>query len=87
MKFANAERVERKLLSVDQHIREAEEYRARGIGDVTEAQVRGLRQVKREVVNHEKLQADNKDYIYNRNRRREQRKLPQKMLDAVGGEL
>ena len=86
MKFVHKEQVERKLKSVDQHIREAEEYRARG-GAVTEDEIRGLRQVKREVVNHESLQADNKDYIENRNRRREQRKLPQKMLDAVGGEL
>lgn len=87
MKFVNKEQVERKLLSVDQHIREAEEYRARGIGDVTEAQVRGLHQVKRETVNHESLQADNKDYIENRNLRRAQRKFPQKILDAVSCEL
>ena len=86
MKFENKERVERKLRSVNQCIREAEEYRARG-GAVTEEEIGNLRQVKREIVNHESLQADNKDYIENRNRRREQRKLPQKMLDAVGGEL
>lgn len=86
MKFENKERVERKLRSVNQCIREAEEYRARG-GAVTEAEIGNLRQVKREIVNHESLQADNKDYIENRNRRREQRKLPQKILDAVGCEL
>lgn len=86
MKFVNKEHVERKLRSVEQCIKEAEEYRARG-GAISETEISGLRQVKREIVNHESLQADNKDYIENRNLRRAQRKLPQKILDAVGCEL
>ena len=86
MRRIHRDRVDRKLRSVNQCIREAEERRARG-EQVTEEQINQLKAEQREGVNHETLQADNKDYIENRNRKREQRKLPQKVLDAVGGEL
>ncbi len=82
MRRIHHKRVERKLLSVDQHIREAEERRARG-EPVSEAEIKQLQAVKREAVNHESLQADNKDYIDNRNSRRAQRNKFQKFIDTV----
>lgn len=86
MERTNTERVERKLKAVDQLIREAEERKARGEPSANEVELSKLKSEKHEG-NHKLLQAERKDFIYNRNRKREKRKLPQKILDACGGEL
>lgn len=86
MKFVYQREAKKKLKAVDQLIREAEERKARGEPSANEAELSKLKNEKREG-GHKMLQAERKDFLYNRNRKREKRKLPQKILDASGGEL
>lgn len=80
MERENTARVQRKLKSVNQLIREAEAEKARGIIEAEEVNKLRRERAERKI---SLRTASNEDYVIDRNRRRENRSKFKKVIDTL----